>query len=43
MGVPYSRRVFEVGADETGVETFADINGGARCEVRSYHHVDNTS
>ena len=30
-GVPYDRRVFEVGADQTGVEGFVDINGGAHC------------
>ena len=42
MGVPHSRRVFEVGADQTGVEGFADINGGAQSEVPSYH-VENTS
>ena len=37
MGVPHSRRVFEVGADQTGVESFTDINGGAQSEVPSYH------
>ena len=42
MRVPHSRRVFEVGADQTGVEGFADINGGAPREVPSYH-VENTS
>ncbi len=42
IGVPYSRRVFEVGADQTGVESFADINGDAQSEVPSYH-VENTS
>ena len=31
-----------MGADQTGVESFADINGGAQREVPPYH-VENTS
>ena len=31
-----------MGTDQTGVKSFPDINGGAQCEVPSYH-VENTS